>query len=173
MATTPRDPRTDPRPGDVVWKVRRGKRVERTVVYRSAWGTVIYDVWRGVGRDGKTSAQLRCTLKVWKRWSKDAGVGRTFDGFEPIHKCMLTLMPRSAEDQVRGLANQFLDEGHRNPYPGRPFSTPFDDMAQMIFDFGLHMVVSEWSAKHDLFETLRARLRERDGKTRTDSDGDA
>ena len=156
MAKPTRDPRTDPRPGDVIARAGR----PRTVVYRSQWGTVIYDT--------RKQSQLRCTLATWKKWARGAEVTRAFEGYEPINKAMLTLMTRGAEGQVNALANEFMSDGHRRPYPGRPFSTPFDDMARAIFDYGLHAVVTNQRARATVFkglkEWLRARRKDRDGE---------
>jgi hypothetical protein len=62
-----RDPKLDPRPGDVLAKTSKaGKKIERHVVEVDG-----YDIWY---TDGKKTDRHLCFISTWMQWARAAEV---------------------------------------------------------------------------------------------------
>lgn len=142
-----RNPRLDPRPGDVV--AGRGKNLgARRVNYVTLTGRVYYDV------EGSLSSQKYCDRETWQKWTRGGRVlhtGGAADAFDikphPI--------PRPIHEQINGLANGWTHTLKKG------VSTPWDETFAVIIELGLERAL-EIDGRRILHEELHKHVAHED-----------
>ncbi len=125
---TERDPRIDPKPGDLL-ESARGQ--ARQVVYVTMCDQVVYDPPRG--------PQRLCDLKTWRRWAKGATV--QVRAPKPISAEIVYAHPTPprAIEQVRLIANRVMSSSP----PGTFTTTPDEEVATALLELAIGMALAD------------------------------
>lgn len=142
-----RDPRVDPRQGDIVISAK-GR--QRAVVYVTLHDLVVYDDQWGNQKD--------CKLATWKRWAKGGKIERRRTVPEAIYaeKVRTTYAIRG---QITLLANEIMSEENQSTSATlRPTitCTPDHETRTALMELGLALYLAN---PYRLRATLRERVR--------------
>jgi hypothetical protein len=70
----PRDPRIDPKPGDVLKVAARNRGIRRHLLRRVTYAVGTWKGWPNAVRYTDGIVDKYCLLPAWKRWAKNAEV---------------------------------------------------------------------------------------------------
>lgn len=145
-----RDPRKDPRPGDLLsYKGRT-----RNVYYVGLDGTVFYDT--------KTTSK-ECTKSTWARWAKKDGVKVVHKASDDPHEVVgvKIKISRRLMSVVTGMANRIMDKSGsvhmKSDDPDRIGWTPSDEVLEALVDAMVCMPLLAERIAEKHVRTLRQR----------------
>lgn len=147
-----RDPRLDPRPGDVI-AAKGASRGARRVVYATLTGKVVYDV------EHSRIAQRVCTASTWRKWARGGRVCAVAGG-ESEPSTVAPNIPRAVYFQINGLANAWgrtLKKG---------VSTPWNETFLALLELGLEAALEPGPGLRALHAALDRHVPHEDDRRR-------